>query len=93
MEPSELTLESDPLLPYEFCVASMTTLPRSFSMNKSSNTLNSDSRNMIFHCYTYWRSREPEHSVEDTSKLLAVSEKTTFTVREEVKASHFLVAN
>lgn len=93
MEPSEVTSERDPLLPNEPCVASMTTPPRSLGKNKSGHILNSDSRNMIFHCYTFWRNRQPERSVEDTSKfvadMLGVSERTVFRVREEVKASHF----
>lgn len=80
-------------MPYELCVASMATPPRSFSKNKSGHILNSDSRNMIFHCYMYWRNREPERSVEDTSKfitdMLGVGERTVFRVREEVKASDF----
>ncbi|KAH7963150.1 hypothetical protein HPB52_019754 [Rhipicephalus sanguineus] len=68
MEPSEVTSESDSLLPNEPCVASMSTPPRSVGKNKSGHILNSDSRNMIFHCYTYWRNREPERSVEDTRR-------------------------
>ncbi|KAH7981960.1 hypothetical protein HPB52_002258 [Rhipicephalus sanguineus] len=91
MEPSEVTSESDSLLPNEPCVASMSTPPRSVGKNKSGHILNSDSRNMIFHCYTYWRNREPERSVEDTSKfvaeMLGVSESTVFKVRREAKAS------
>ncbi|KAH6948684.1 hypothetical protein HPB50_025857 [Hyalomma asiaticum] len=71
----------------------MATPPRSLGKNKSGHILNSDSRNVIFHCYTYWRNREPEHSVEDTSKfvanMLGVGERTVFRVKEEVKASHF----
>ncbi|KAL1417841.1 hypothetical protein MTO96_006097 [Rhipicephalus appendiculatus] len=93
MEPSEVASERDPLLPNEPCVASMATPPRSLGKKKSGHILNSDSRNMIFHCYTYGRNRKPEHSVEDTSKfvagMLGVSERTVFRVREEVKASHF----
>ncbi|KAH7932499.1 hypothetical protein HPB52_025124 [Rhipicephalus sanguineus] len=93
MEPSEVTSEQDPLLPNEPCAASMATPPRSLGKNKSCHILNRDSHNMIFHCYTYWRNREPEHSVADTSKfvtdMLGVSERTVFRVREEVKASHF----
>ncbi|KAH7981600.1 hypothetical protein HPB52_000110 [Rhipicephalus sanguineus] len=69
----------------------MSTPPRSVGKNKSGHILNSDSRNMIFHCYTYWRNREPERSVEDTSKfvaeMLGVSESTVFKVRREAKAS------
>ncbi|KAH7935614.1 hypothetical protein HPB52_010547 [Rhipicephalus sanguineus] len=91
MEPSEVTSESDSLLPNEPCVASMSTPPRSVGKNKSGHILNNDSRNMIFHCYTYWRNREPERSVEDTSKfvaeMLGVSESTVFKVRREAKAS------
>ncbi|KAH7961393.1 hypothetical protein HPB52_008794 [Rhipicephalus sanguineus] len=71
MEPSEVTSERDSLLPNEPCVASMSTPPRSVGKNKSGHILNSDSRNSIFHCYTYWRNREPERSVEDTSKFVA----------------------
>ncbi|XP_037508911.1 uncharacterized protein LOC119385569 [Rhipicephalus sanguineus] len=71
----------------------MATPPRSLGKKKSGHILNSDSRNMIFHCYTYWRAREPEHSVEDTSKfvtdMIGVGERTLFRVREEAKASHF----
>ncbi|KAH7961335.1 hypothetical protein HPB52_007940 [Rhipicephalus sanguineus] len=93
MEPSEVTSERDPLLPNKHCVASMATPPRSLGNNKSGHILNSDSRNMIFHCYTYWRAREPEHSVEDTSKfvtdMIGVGERTLFRMREEVKPSHF----
>ncbi|KAH7976571.1 hypothetical protein HPB52_016300 [Rhipicephalus sanguineus] len=85
MEPSEVTSESDSLLPDEPCVASMSTPPRSVGKSKSGHILNSDSRNMIFHCYTYWRNREPERSVEDTSKFVAemfgVSESTVFKKR------------
>ncbi|KAL1444421.1 hypothetical protein MTO96_045525 [Rhipicephalus appendiculatus] len=92
MEHSEVTSERDPLLPNEPCVASMATPARSLGKN-SGHILNSDSRNMIFHCYTYWRNREPEHNVEDTSMfvadMLGVSERTEFRVREDVKASHF----
>ncbi|KAH7934877.1 hypothetical protein HPB52_001701 [Rhipicephalus sanguineus] len=91
MEPSEVTSQSDSLLPNEPCVASMSTPPRSVGKNKSGHILNSDSHNMIFHCYTYWRNREPERSVEDTSKfvaeMLGVSESTVFKVRREAKAS------
>ncbi|KAH7981609.1 hypothetical protein HPB52_000213 [Rhipicephalus sanguineus] len=93
METSVVTSERDPLLPNEPCVASMATPPRSLGKKKSGHILNSDSRNMLFHCYTYWRNREPERSVEDTSKfvadMLGVGERTVFRVREEVKASHF----
>ncbi|XP_037518373.1 uncharacterized protein LOC119395162 [Rhipicephalus sanguineus] len=71
MEPSEVISERDPLLPNEPCVASIATPPRSLGKNKSGHILNSDSRNMIFHCYTYWCNREPERSVEDASNLLA----------------------
>ncbi|KAL1443612.1 hypothetical protein MTO96_045927 [Rhipicephalus appendiculatus] len=70
MEPSEVTSEHDPLLPNESCVASMARPPRRLGKNKSGHILNSDSRNMIFHCYTYWRNREHEHSVESTSKFV-----------------------
>ncbi|XP_037500194.1 uncharacterized protein LOC119374209 [Rhipicephalus sanguineus] len=91
MEPIEVTSESDSLLPKEPCVASMSTPPRSVGKNKSGHILNSDSRNMIFHCYTYWRNRVPVRSVEDTSKfvaeMLGVSESTVFKVRREAKAS------
>ncbi|KAL3212262.1 hypothetical protein MRX96_036024 [Rhipicephalus microplus] len=70
----------------------MATPPRSFSKNKSGHNFNSDSRNMIFQCYAYWRNREPERSVEDTSKFVAdiigVIERTVFRVREESQASH-----
>ncbi|KAH6935925.1 hypothetical protein HPB50_011475 [Hyalomma asiaticum] len=87
MEPSEVTSECDPLLPNQPCVASMATPPRSLGKNKSGHILNSDSRNMIFHCYTYWRNREPEHSMEDTSKfvadMLCVSITTEFSERME----------
>ncbi|KAL3198556.1 hypothetical protein MRX96_014372 [Rhipicephalus microplus] len=93
MEPNEVTLEHDPLLPYKPCVASMATPPRSFS-NKSGHILNSDTRNRIFHCYTYWNNREPERGV-DTSKfvadMLGVGERTVFRVGEEVEASHFFL--
>ncbi|XP_077485908.1 uncharacterized protein LOC144096974 [Amblyomma americanum] len=93
MEPSEVTSEREPLLPNEPCVASMITPPRSLGKSKSGRILNSDSRNMIFHCYTFWRNREPERRVEETSKfvadMLGVSERTVFRVRKEVKASHF----
>ncbi|KAH6948099.1 hypothetical protein HPB50_022824 [Hyalomma asiaticum] len=93
MEPSEMTFERDPLLPNEPCVASMATPPRSLGKNKSGHILSSDSRNIIFHCYTYWRNKGPEHNVEDTSKfvtdMLGVSIRTVFRVREEVNASHF----
>ncbi|KAH6920660.1 hypothetical protein HPB50_028350 [Hyalomma asiaticum] len=82
MGPIEVTSELDPLLPNELCVASTATPPRCLGKNKSGHILNSDSRNIIFHCYTYWRIREPEHSVEDTSKFVAdmldVSESTVF---------------
>ncbi|KAL1475111.1 hypothetical protein MTO96_037519 [Rhipicephalus appendiculatus] len=71
MELSEVTSERVPLLPNEPCVASMATPLRSLGKNKSGRILNSDSRSMIFHCYMYWRNREPEHSVEDTSKFVA----------------------
>ncbi|KAH7951560.1 hypothetical protein HPB52_010325 [Rhipicephalus sanguineus] len=71
MEPSEVISERDPLLPNEPCVASIATPPRSLGKNKSGHILNSDSRNMIFHCYTYWCNREPERSVEDASKFVA----------------------
>ncbi|KAL1474981.1 hypothetical protein MTO96_037626 [Rhipicephalus appendiculatus] len=84
MEPREVTSERDPSLPNEPCVASMATPARSLGKNKSGYILNSDSRNMIFHCYTYWRNREPEHSVEDTSMfvayMLGVSERTVFRI-------------
>ncbi|KAH6925896.1 hypothetical protein HPB50_011811 [Hyalomma asiaticum] len=93
MGPSEVTSEHDPLLPNEPCVASTATPSRSLGKNKNGHILNNDSRNMIFHCYTYWCNKQPEHSVEDTSKfvadMLAVSVRTVFRVREEVKASHF----
>ncbi|KAH7940373.1 hypothetical protein HPB52_023560 [Rhipicephalus sanguineus] len=60
----------------------MATPPRSFGKNKSGLILNSTSRNMIFHCCTYWRNREPERSVEDTSKFVAdmfsVGKRTVF---------------
>ncbi|XP_075527122.1 uncharacterized protein LOC142559409 [Dermacentor variabilis] len=67
--------------------------PRSLDKkNKSGHILNRDSRNMTFHCYMYWRIREPEHSVEDTTKfvaeMLGVSESKVFIERREVKASH-----
>ncbi|KAH6944862.1 hypothetical protein HPB50_005635 [Hyalomma asiaticum] len=92
MEPSEVSSERDPLMPNEPCVASTATPPRSLGKNKSGHILNSDSRNMILHCYTYWRNKQPERSVEDTSKfvadMLGVSVRTVFRVREEVKASH-----
>ncbi|KAH6946977.1 hypothetical protein HPB50_016400 [Hyalomma asiaticum] len=82
MEPSEVTSERDPLLPNEPCVASTAKTPRSLGKNKSSLILNSDSRNMIFHCYTYGCNKQPEHSVEDTSKfvanMLGVSVRTAF---------------
>ncbi|KAL3191323.1 hypothetical protein MRX96_018731 [Rhipicephalus microplus] len=52
MEPSEVTSERDPLLAYGSCVTSMATPQRSFSTNKSGHILNSDSGNIIFHCYT-----------------------------------------
>ncbi|KAH6947176.1 hypothetical protein HPB50_017316 [Hyalomma asiaticum] len=71
MEPSEVTSERDLLLPNEPCVASVATPPRSLGKNKIGHILNSDSRNMIFHCNTYWRNREPEHSVEDTAASLS----------------------
>ncbi|KAL3187927.1 hypothetical protein MRX96_000540 [Rhipicephalus microplus] len=45
--------------------------PRSFNHNLSGRLLNSYSRNMIFHYYTYWCNREPERSVEYTSKAVA----------------------
>ncbi|KAH6935700.1 hypothetical protein HPB50_008183 [Hyalomma asiaticum] len=96
MEPSEVTSVRDPLLAYEPRVASMATQgpygkpcvastpPRSLGKNNSGHIMNSDSRNMIVHCYTYWRNREPEHSVEDTSKFVAdvlgVSVKTVFRI-------------
>ncbi|KAH6930618.1 hypothetical protein HPB50_015566 [Hyalomma asiaticum] len=93
MEPSEVTSERDPLLANEPCVASTATPPSSLGKNKSGHILNSDSRNMIFHCYTYWRNKQREHSVEDTSEFaadtLGVSVRSAFRVREEVKASHF----
>ncbi|KAL3219507.1 hypothetical protein MRX96_005792 [Rhipicephalus microplus] len=93
MESSEVTSKRDHLLPYETCLASISTPPRSFSKNENGHILNSYSRNMIVHCYTYWRNREPERCVEDTSKfvadMLGVGERTVFRVREEVKASHF----
>ncbi|KAH6944367.1 hypothetical protein HPB50_002757 [Hyalomma asiaticum] len=93
VEPSEVTSERDPLLSNEPCVPSTATPRRSLSKNKSGHILNSDSRNTVFHCYTYWRNKQPEHSVEDTSKfvadMLGVSIRTVFRVREEVKASHF----
>ncbi|KAH7948239.1 hypothetical protein HPB52_019697 [Rhipicephalus sanguineus] len=77
MEPSEVTLKCDPLLPNEPCVAMMATAPRSLGKNKSGHILKSDSRNVIFHCYTYWRNREPEHSVEDTNNEISMVEKIT----------------
>ncbi|XP_037523570.1 uncharacterized protein LOC119400579 [Rhipicephalus sanguineus] len=62
----------------------MATPPRSLGKKKSGHNLNSNSRNMIFHCYTYWRNREPERSVEDMSKfvddMLGVGEKTVFRI-------------
>ncbi|KAL3196425.1 hypothetical protein MRX96_015478 [Rhipicephalus microplus] len=71
----------------------MATPPRSFNKNKSGHILNSDSRNIIFHCCTYWRNRELERSLEDTSKFVAnklgVGERTVFRVKEEVRTSHF----
>ncbi|KAH6933751.1 hypothetical protein HPB50_017755 [Hyalomma asiaticum] len=87
MEPSEVTSEPDPLLPNEPCVASTATPPRSLGKNKSGHIFNSDSRNMIFHCYTYWRNKQPEYSLENTSKFVA--DMLCVRVREEVKASHF----
>ncbi|XP_037505857.1 uncharacterized protein LOC119382214 [Rhipicephalus sanguineus] len=93
MEPSEVTSERDPLLPHKPCVIWMATPPRSLGKNKSGHILNSDSRNMSFHCYPYWRNREPERRVEDTSKfvadMLGVGQMTVFRVREEVKAQDF----
>ncbi|KAH6946546.1 hypothetical protein HPB50_013898 [Hyalomma asiaticum] len=84
MEPSEVTSERDPLLPSKPCVASTATPPRSLSKNNSGHILNSNSRNMIFHCYTYWRNKQPEHSAEDTSKfvtdMLGVSVRTVFRI-------------
>ncbi|XP_070390093.1 uncharacterized protein [Dermacentor albipictus] len=61
----------------------MSAPPRSLGeKNRSGHNLNSDSRNMILHCYMYWRNREPERSVEGTSKfvaeMLGVSENTVF---------------
>ncbi|KAH6945100.1 hypothetical protein HPB50_007206 [Hyalomma asiaticum] len=39
---------------------------------------------MIFRCDTYWRNKEPQHSVEDTSKfvadMLGVSVRTVFRI-------------
>ncbi|KAH7986135.1 hypothetical protein HPB52_025188 [Rhipicephalus sanguineus] len=88
METSEVTSERNPLLPNEPCAASMATPPSSLGKNKSCHILNRDSRNTIFHCYTCWRNREPEHSVADTSKfaadMLGVSERTVF------RSSHHL---
>ncbi|KAH7932406.1 hypothetical protein HPB52_024590 [Rhipicephalus sanguineus] len=93
MEHSQVTSERDPLWPNEPCAASMATPTRSPGKNKSCHILNSNSRNMNFHCYTCWCNREPEHSVADTSKfvadMLGVRESTVFRVKEEVKASHF----
>ncbi|XP_054929303.1 uncharacterized protein [Dermacentor andersoni] len=92
MEPSEVTSECDPLLPNEPPVAWMSLPPRNLDKNKSGQILNSDSRNVILPCNTYWRNGEPEHSVEATTKfvaeMLGVSESTVFKVRREVKASH-----
>ncbi|KAH6928324.1 hypothetical protein HPB50_014276 [Hyalomma asiaticum] len=94
MEPSEVTSERDPLMPNEPCVASTATPRRSLGKKKSGHILNSDSRNMILHCYTLVSSTLRSGSVEDTSKfvadMLGVSVRTVFRVREEVKASHFL---
>ncbi|KAL3184639.1 hypothetical protein MRX96_005972 [Rhipicephalus microplus] len=67
MEPSEVTFECNFSLPYEPCATSMASPPSSLSKNKKDHILNSHSRNMIFHCYTYWRNWEPERSLEDTS--------------------------
>ncbi|KAH7967763.1 hypothetical protein HPB52_002235 [Rhipicephalus sanguineus] len=93
MEPSEVTSERGPLFPNKPCVIWMATPPRSLGKNKSGHILNSDSRNRSFHCYTYWRNREPERRVEDTSKfvadMLCVGQRTVFRVREEVKAQDF----
>ncbi|KAH6922372.1 hypothetical protein HPB50_013412 [Hyalomma asiaticum] len=87
MEPSEVTSERDPSLLNEPCVALTATPPRRLGKKKS------NLRNMIFHCYVYWRNKQPEHSVEDTSKfvadMLGVSVRTVFRVREEVEGSHF----
>ncbi|XP_037523226.1 uncharacterized protein LOC119400246 [Rhipicephalus sanguineus] len=97
METSVVTSERDPLLPNEPCVASMATPPRSLGKKKSGHILNSDSRNMLFHCYTYWRNREPERSVEDTSKfvadMLGVGERTVFRIgfRHETRSRNSLL--
>ncbi|KAH6921231.1 hypothetical protein HPB50_027780 [Hyalomma asiaticum] len=72
MEPSEVTSERDPSLPNEPCVASTATPPRSLGKNKSCHILNSDSRNMIFHCYTY--------TSKFVADMLGVSIRTVFRI-------------
>ncbi|KAH8036347.1 hypothetical protein HPB51_025688 [Rhipicephalus microplus] len=85
--PSDLTSGRGPLSLHEPCVVSMATPPRRISKNKSGHILNSDSRSMIFHCFTYWRNRKPERSVEGTSKFVAdmqgVGETTMFRFSED----------
>ncbi|KAL3187931.1 hypothetical protein MRX96_000543 [Rhipicephalus microplus] len=97
MEPSEVAPERDILWSYEPGVASMTTLPRNLSKNKSGRILNSHSRNIIFHCYTYWRNMKPERSGEDMSKfiddMLDVGERTVQGEKGKLKLRIFRVAN
>ncbi|XP_037502545.1 uncharacterized protein LOC119376960, partial [Rhipicephalus sanguineus] len=64
------------------CVTFVST-PKYLGKNKSGHILSSDARIMIFHCYTYWRNREPGIGVEDTCKfvaeMLSVCDKTVFS--------------
>ncbi|KAL1487011.1 hypothetical protein MTO96_046707 [Rhipicephalus appendiculatus] len=90
IKPIEVTSERDLLLPNNACVTFVST-PEIFSQSKNGHILRSDALNMIFRCYTYWRSREPAIGVEDTCKFVAqmldVSDDTVFKVRKEVKAA------
>lgn len=76
----------------EPCVASSTTAtPKNLSTkNKSGHILCRDSRAMILRCYTYWRDKDRERTVEETCKfvgeMLGVSGRTVFRVRKEAQA-------
>lgn len=52
---------------------------------------NSTARKLIFRCYEFWRTREPERTVEDTAAfvadMLGIGSRTVFTVKKEAQAA------
>lgn len=90
MDPHVVTSACDSSLPGESGGASTAT-PRTLSKNKSGNVLNSTARKIIFHCYNFWRAREPECTVEHTAAfvadMLGIGARTVFAVKKEAQAT------